>query len=190
MIMRVQSPSFKAYVPVEIYARNPETNKYVPVLKKENLKKCQGFVVRNLNHTAKNNKDVGFVDFYKQYDSDYNKTQVVQSIYPDRGPMVYMVTGSDVDKVKEMAKPIGKAKAEALDLTGQSSSFEVYQAGRNYFEDVKRFLKSSCRRLKTPDKQDLTLRMYFEPKYGVRSKKLQGFDFVHARFITNSEKDS
>ena len=101
-----------------------------------------------------------------------------------------MVTGADVDKVKEMAKPIGKAKSEAIDMTGHASSFEVYQAGRNYFDDVKRFLSSSCRRLKTPEKEDLTLRMYFEPKYGVRSKKLQGFDFVHARFIKNTEKDS
>lgn len=190
MITSVQTPSFKAYIPIEIYARNPKTDKYVPVLKKENLKKCQSFVVRNLNHTAKNNKNDGFVDFYKQHDLDYCKTQVVQSIYPDKGPTIYMVSGSDVDKVKEMAKPIGKAKAEALDLTGQSSSFEVFQAGRNYFDDVKRFLKSSCQRLKNPQKEDLTLRMYFEPKYGVRNKKLQGFDFVHARFITNAEKDS
>lgn len=190
MITRVQSPSFKAYVPVEIYARNPDNNKFVPVMKKENLKKCQGFVVRNLNHTAKNNKNDDFVEFYKKFDSDYSRTQVVHSVYPDRGPTVYMVTGSDVDKVREMAKPIGKAKGEAIDLTGKAASFEVYQAGRNYFDDVTRFLKYSCRRLKTSDKKDLTLRMYFEPRYGVRSKKLQGFDFVHARFLTNEEKDS
>ena len=38
MISSVQSPSFKAYVPVEFYAKNPRNGEYVPVLKKENIK--------------------------------------------------------------------------------------------------------------------------------------------------------
>ena len=183
MISSVQSPSFKGYVPIEFYAKNPDSGKYVPILKKENIKKCQSFVVRNLNHTAKNNKNEKFVDFYKKYDRDYARTQSVHSVYDPQSPLVYLVTGSDVDKVKEMAKPIGKAKAEAVDLTGRSSSFEVFQAGKNYFDDVMRFIKRSCRRVKSTEGEPLSLRMYFDPKYGKRSGKLQGFEFVNARFI-------
>ncbi|MBQ8887525.1 MAG: hypothetical protein IJY61_07495 [Candidatus Gastranaerophilales bacterium] len=186
MITRVQSPSFKAYVPVQFYAKNPANGKYVPVLKRENIKRCQGFVVRNLNGTAKNNKNEKFVDYYKQHDSDYQKIPSVHSVYDHENPIVYMVTGSDVDKVREMAKPIGKAKADSLDTFGHTKTFEVAQAGRDYYREVQHFIKNTCKCLKSDEGKNLMLRVYFDPVYGKRGKqkgKLQGFDFVNARFL-------
>lgn len=186
MISSVQSPSFKGYVPVQFYAKNPANGKYGPVQKRENIKRCQGFVVRNLNGTAKNNKNEKFVNFYKQYDKDYQCVPTVHSVYDHENPIVYMVTGSDVDKVREMAKPIGKAKADSLDTFGHTKAFEVGQAGRDYYRDVQHFIKNSCKCLKSGDGKKLLLRVYFDPVYGKRGKqkgKLQGFEFVNARFL-------
>ena len=58
--------SFKGCIPVEFYAKNPKTNKYIPIVKDENIKKCQRFVVRNLNRTLKKSSqnDV-FINAYK-----------------------------------------------------------------------------------------------------------------------------
>lgn len=177
----VQNISFKAYVPVTYYAKNPATNKYVPVTKEENIRKCQSFVVRNLNGTAKNMKNDKFVEFYKSFDSDYAKVPKVRSVYDKDYPQVFMVTGRDVDFVDEMAKPVGKAKGDAMDRLGHSKSFEAANATRSYFREVKDFLKYRCPRLKNDEGQKLSLRLYFDPKYNKKGD-LKGFDFVNAGF--------
>ncbi len=182
-INNIKTPSFKAYIPVTYYAKHPDKNEYVPIVKNENIKKCQGFVVRNLNGTAKNLKNDKFIKFYRDYDSDYRRNPKVMSVYDKDSPLVYMVTGRDVDVVKNMAKPVGIAKGQSIDRCGRSKSFESANAAKNYFSNVKSFLRSSCRRLKSNDGQNLSLRVYFDPKYGVRSQKLQGFDFVNAIFV-------
>lgn len=183
MITSVQTPTFKGYVPVQFYAKNPANGKYGPVQKRENIKKCQSFVVRNLNGTAKNNRNEDFVDFYKQYDSDYCAIPAVHSIYDDNRPIVHMVTGKDVDRVKEMAKPLGKAKADSLEAFGHTGAFEVYQTGREYYRGVHNFIKNSCRHLKSDDdNQNLMLRVYFDPVYGKKGQ-FKGFNFVNARFL-------
>ena len=170
MISSVQSPSFKGYVPVQFYAKNPANGKYGPVQKMENIKRCQGFVVRNLNGTAKNNKNEEFVKWYKQYDKDYASLPQVHSVYDHEHPIVYMVTGSDVDTVREMAKPIGRAKSDSIDEFGHAHSFEVYQTGHEFYRNVQRFIKNTCRRLKSPEKDDLTLRVFFDPVYGKKNQ--------------------
>ena len=63
-INSISSISFKGYVPVRYMAKNPKNDKYVPVIKNENIRKCQSFVVRNLNGTAKNMRNDDFVNFY------------------------------------------------------------------------------------------------------------------------------
>ncbi len=183
MINNITNPSFKAYIPVTYYAKHPSKDEYVPVIKNENIKKCHGFVVRNLNGTAKNQKNDEFIKFYRDYDSDYRRTPKVMSVYDKDSPKVYMVTGRDVDAVKNMAKPIGIARSESIDRCGRSKTFESANAAKNYFSNVKNFLRNSCRRLKNEDNEKLSLRVYFNPKYGVRNNKLQGFDFVNAVFV-------
>ena len=76
--------SFKANIPVFFYAKNPANNKYVPVMKNENIRKCQSFVARNLNGTAKNCKDDGFVEFYKMHDNDYANRPEIHSVYQQK----------------------------------------------------------------------------------------------------------
>lgn len=182
-INNINNMSFKAYIPVTYYAKHPEKNEYVQIVKDENIKKCQGFVVRNLNGTAKNLKNDEFIKFYSGHDSDYRRTPKVMSVYDKDSPQVYMVTGNDVDVVKNMAKPVGIAKGQSIDRCGRSKTFESANAAKNYFSNVKSFLRNGCKRIKSNEGKNLSLRVYFDPKYGVRNKKLQGFDFVNAIFV-------
>lgn len=182
-INSIKTPAFKAYIPVKYYAKHPDKDEYVQVVNNENIKKCHSFVVRNLNGTAKNQKNDEFVKFYRDYDSDYRRIPKVMSVYDKDYPQVYMVTGKDVDIAKNMAKPVGIAKGYSIDRCGTSRTFESANAAKNYFSNVKNFLRNSCRQLKTDDNEKLSLRVYFNPKYGVRSQKLQGFDFVNAIFV-------
>lgn len=182
----VQNPSFKAYVPVTYYAKNPADGKYCRVMKPENVKKCQSFVVRNLNGTAKNMKNQQFVDFYSQFDSDYRNRPEVRSVYDNDSARVFVITGNDVDAVTQFAKPIGKAKGESIDRTGHSSSFETKLATNDYFRQIKYFLRNSCRQIKDSDGNKLTLRVFFDPKYK-KDGTLKGFEFVNARMISDGE---
>ena len=182
MINSIQQTSFKGYVPVTYYAKSPETGKYVPVVTKENIRKCQSFVTRNLNGTAKNLRDDEFVEFYKSYDSDYRRCPKVHSVYDKNSPQVFMVTGRDADIVDEIAKPVGRAKGDAMDKLGHSKSFEASNASRSYFRNVELFLKNGCKRLKDKDGNNLSLKLFFNPRY-TKKGDLNGFDFVDARFM-------
>lgn len=181
--MNINRPiSFKGYVPVKYMAKDEESGQYFQITDKDNVKKCQGFVVRNLNGTAKNNKNTAFVDLYKQYDSDYRRVPKVKSVYDKYSPIVHMVTGSDVDVVNEYAKPVGIAKGESLDRIGRSDSYEARTASKNYFRNVTSYIKNRCRRLKSADGNKLSLVVYFDPKY-TRTNNLKGFEYVGARFL-------
>ena len=183
----VKSVSFKAFVPVKFYAKNPVNGKYSRVIQHQNLKKCQGFVVRNLNGTAKNIKNQEFVDFYKSFDRDYRNSPMVMSLYDEekeREPIIYMITGQDADTAKQMAKPVGIAKGESKDKLGNTKSYEAKYAARNYTLNVKHFIKNTCRQLKAPDGQKLELRVFFNPKYN-KKEELKGFEYVGAQFFAN-----
>lgn len=182
----VQSPSFKAYVPVTYYAKNPADGKYCRVMKPENVKKCQSFVVRNLNGTAKNMKNEQFVDFYSKFDSDYSKRPEVRTVYDYDKARAFIITGNDVDAISNFAKPIGIAKGESIDRTGHSSSLETHLAAKDYFSQVKYFLRNSCKQVKDPNGNKLALRMYYDPQYK-KDGTLKGFKFVNARMIADDQ---
>ena len=178
----VSNCSFKGYIPVQYYAKHPTKDKYVPVIKRENIKKCNGFVVRNLNRTAKNNRNQNFVNQYKNQDRDYRSLPVVKSIYDDETPTVFLVTGKDVDEVNNLAKPVGIAKRESIDAIGNSHSFESKNAAKNYFRNAKNFLFRYCNRVKNEDGKPLTMQVFFNPVYNKR-QELKGFDYVKTSFV-------
>ena len=176
-----QTPSFKGYIPVKYYAKNPSTNEYVPVLKQENIRKCHSFVVRNLNGTAKKMKNDEFVKLYKSHDRDYALEPKVHSIYSKNEPVVYIVSGDDAYYVNELAKPLGISKSESLNQYGSTKTTSSYNAAKEFYSNVKSFLNRQCTRLKSQNNKDLTLKVYFNPKY-TRNNDLKGFEFVKAKF--------
>lgn len=188
--MQISSISFKGYVPIKFYAKNPANGKYSRVIKHENLRKCQGFVVRNLNGTAKANRNESFIEFYKKHDKDYRKCPVVMSMYDERresAPVIYMITGNDTEEAKQLAKPIGIAKSESLEHLGNTKSFEAKSAAKIYFDNMKYFLNKCCKRLKNEKNEELTLRVFFEPEYTVKTHRLKGFKYTGCDFT--AEKD-
>lgn len=187
MINSISSqPSFKSYIPVTYYAKHPKTGKYVPVLKKENLRKCHGFIVRNLNGTAKSSYNKEFVDFYKFYDKDYAKFPQVQSVYDNESPVIYMVTGKDVDAIKQLAKPVGIAKSESVAETGNSKSYKSKNAADVFFHEVKYLISHNFKRVKSHAGHDLSLKVFFSPKYN-KKNKLVAFNFEDAMLVKDSK---
>ena len=189
MITSVQSPSFKSCVPVQIYAKHPDTGKYSPLRKKnndsKNIRKCQRYIVSNLN-SKQAPKEPGFVGFYSSVDKDYSAVKAAYSYYDDENSKVYMFTGRDVDTVKEMAKPIGLASAQALDLYGNTNSPEVKEAKKNYYKNMKSFVRKNTNFLRSPDGRRLALRVYFDPIFYQKGKNkgnLKDLQFVGARFV-------
>lgn len=181
------APSFKGYIPVKHFALYPKDNKYYQVTKRENLIKCQSFVVRNLNGTAKKMKNQEFIDYYRFHDGDYKTCPVVQSAYDNTTPTIYMITGYDTDAVKLEARNIGKAKREAIELTGNSETFESKNKANEYFRNINRLIRTSCRQVQAPNGDKLELQVYFIPKYD-KDGKVKSFIYQTAYFAKDETK--
>ena len=189
-INRTSSLSFKSSIPVYFYAKNPANDQYVPVLKNTNIRKCQNFIVRNLNGNARKKTDFGLINFYSKYDKDYASNPVVHSVYQSRGPMLYMVTGNDVEVVNELARTVGIAKGESKDAFGHSKSFEAQYAAKNYKIKVNNFIKNVCRPVKSGiGGEKLALHLFFTPKYKKKSGELIGFSFATAQFRNQNNNE-
>ena len=188
-ISSITSPSFKAYVPIVYMAKNPKNDEFVPVLKKENLRKCNGYLVRNLNGTIKTNKNDDFISMFKANDKDYSKNPFVHSIYKSTGPIVYLVTGKDVETVNSLGKKVGIAKGESLRTLGHTKSFEAQNAALEYKLSAEKFLKHNCRPLKSQDGSNLSLYAYFQPEYTKKDHKLKGFKFINAEFVKQKSQN-
>ena len=187
--MSVNNVSFKACIPVKYYAKSPKSDGYLPVTKGENLRKCHGFLVRNLNGTAKNKTDLNLVNMYRRYDSDYDNVRAVHSVYGINNPIVYLITGKDVDVVNQMAKPVGIAKGRSVDALGHSKSFEAGLESKKFLTRVRQFLYCNCKKVQTKDtKEPLELHMYFNPEYKKKSGELKGFNFVGATIVETDTK--
>lgn len=186
VIRSAQYPSFKSYIPVTYYATNPETGKYSRVVKEENIKKCQRFIISNLNGTAKRFKDDLFVEFYKKFDSDYVKNPVAKSFYDEDKARVFLITGKDADEIQKFAKPIGIARGEAMDKIGSSKSYEASLASRIYFHDVRSYLKNTARQIRANDGTRLEMRAFFDPTYTKKGKHT-GFKFVGFQMVADKK---
>ena len=163
----VSNLNFKGYVPVTYYALDDNGKTSSRVTSKENLRKCNGKIVRNLNGTLKEvNKDL--VDYFKKYDKDYQKLPYV--------------TGYDAYEVDNMAKPIGIAKSEALARTGKSRSYESNSASREFFKNARSYLQHRCTRLKSKEGQNLSLQVLFKPVYK-KDGALKDFKYQEMEFV-------
>ena len=176
--------SFGNYIPVIFYARNPLTKQFNLIHDKEDIRKCQSFVVRNLNHTAKNMKNDEFVKRFKEIDKDYEKNSVVRSIYDTEKPAVYMVTGNDTNRVNEMGKELRVKKNEAREREGKAYGYSHNRINREYFEKTRHFLKHICKRVQNENGEKLTLEVFFEPKYTKKEHKFIGYEYKGSRYTT------
>ena len=181
----VSGVSFKSYVPVKFFATHPQTGEYVPVTKKDNIRKCQSYVIRNLNGTAKNKKNNDFINYFRTFDFDYKRNPIARSVYDRDNAVVHMVTGPDVAYVNGYGKTLGMTKADALDKVGTTKTFEVSYESKRFYENVLNFIRTETRPIRNSQRNPLELQVYFNPTYisqGQNKGKLKGFEFVSANF--------
>jgi len=175
----IKNISFTGHTRIQFYAQHPKRNIYVPVLKKENIRKCQRFVIQNLNGTAKE-KNQEFINFYKQMDRDYARNNCARTVYEEDDKLPHLITGSDTDYLVEIGKTLGMAKADAFDKTGKRGSYEEKAAQKQYYQDLHKFLKN-CKKVRDKDGDTVFLNVFFKPKYS-RTEKLKGFEYVGSAF--------
>lgn len=154
------------------------------IVSDENIRKCQGYLVRQLNR-AKNLKEVNneLIDTFK-YDSkrnigdaDYVAMPVVRSVYEHAKErmkgFVNLITGKDTEYVNELGKEIGIAKRTAKERTGNTKSFETsyfvdrYNKNAPEFADKKGIYKDGKRQ---------AFGIIFEPQYK-KNGELKGFKY-------------
>ncbi|MBR3605171.1 MAG: hypothetical protein IKL52_03980 [Candidatus Gastranaerophilales bacterium] len=187
--------SFKGCIPVEFYVKHPITKKYIPMVKERNVKKCQNWVVRNLNRTLKeeNQCDI-FISAYKAMDPDYAKTPAVRSYFDKFTPIpktahepaprcVWLFTGKDVDSVNKIGKELGKEKMDIFEATGEKENAAVSQAKRRYRAGMKDLINRICPRVHDEEGIPYVMRVLFTPEYdkkGMLKKfNFQGVFFDH-----------
>ena len=193
----IQNISFKGIMPVEFYAKNPKTGKYVPVVKPENVKKCQNYVVKNLNGTKKPAVNDEFVRAYREVDKDYAKVPVVKSYYDKKAPKitsldqeapyyVYLITGTHVDGAEKLGKELGMAKKDAFEATGKKDSPMARHAQKSYADSMEKYVKKLTPRIKDENGDKMFMRVFFEPKY-TKKGDLKDFEFKRAIFWGEDE---
>lgn len=189
--------SFTGCIPVEFYAKHPITKKYIPIVKPENINKCKHFVVRNLNHTfTKQNQNDVFVHAYEQIDKDYRKNPIVRSFYNkpmeipttsnEAKPYIYLFTGDDTDKVKELGKCLGKEKMAIAESTEQKEKRALRQASQRYKLGIKDLINGICSRVKDEQGRNLVMRVLFKPEYNSKGD-LNRFKFQDVMFYPQSD---
>ena len=169
--------SFTGCIPVEFYAKHPITKKYVPIVKDENINKCQRWVVRNLNNTIQghNRSDV-FINAYKAIDSDYAKNPIVRSHFNKYAPRpktahgaaprcVYLFSGKDVDCINKLGKELGKEKFDIFESTGEKDNSAIRQAQRRFREGVNDLINKICPRVNDGEGHSYVMRVLFKPEY-------------------------
>lgn len=210
-INNVSGLSFKAYVPVQYFLKSEKIDenhyRYLKAEDEETVKKCQRMLVSSLNSPESKSSNPSFVDKYKSVDNDYRKMPLVRSYYdyyspktkklikPDLAKNITekhsivrpaLVTGLDANEIDIMAKPIGMAKAEALDRYGKTDTYKVRLENRTFFDKQRNYILRPEKRIKTEDGRNMFLRAYFNPIYytrGAKKGELKGVEYVNSRWL-------
>ena len=185
--------SFKGCIPVEFYAQHPITQKFVPIVKDQNIKKFQNFVVRNLNKTlSEKNRTDAFIHTYSEVDPDYAKVPVVRSFFDKYAPRpqsakepaprcVWLFTGKDVDFMNATGKELNLAKMDIFEATGKKEGAAVNQAKRKYRKEVYNLIERICPRVHDAEGKPYVMKVFFTPEYD-KNGKLKKFNYLNTFF--------
>ena len=181
MKVNLSNVSFRAYAPVRIFVKNTKNGPYCPVANPSKVDTYGGHLTRNLNKTLKH-LNYKFIDYYASYDKDYAKNPKVHAVYDKDTPNIYMVSGDDSEIIEEFGKPVGKAKRQSINYFKHADSYDSKIAARNYFYNVKKYLKSDCQKVKNFEGDPLILTAYFDTKYDKQGIQ-KGYEFKGAEFV-------
>ncbi len=174
------SPNFGASIPVYYYAKD-KAGKVWRVMKPENIKKCNSYIIRNLTGSLKN-KNESLINLFKRFDSEYKLSGKVRSVYDNAQAIVYLVTGKkDCNAIKELGQKLGEVKSESLSRTKTTKTFEVMEAAKQFFRKSLNYVKRPDIKKKTNDGNPLSMHITFDAEYK-RNGDVKGFKFSDINF--------
>ena len=174
--------AFGASIPIYYYAKGAN-GKVSRVYKKENLKKCHSYIIRNLTGSKKE-IDTNLVNNFKRFDSAYKSSNRVRSLYDDPNGVVYLVTGNkDCNQIKEWASTLGQTKQESLEIAKTTDTFEVKEAARAFFKKALEYVKNPMIRKKNQQGNLMFIKALFDAEYK-KNGEIKGFNFSKILFCS------
>lgn len=164
------------------------------ILNDDNIRKCERYVVRNLNCSNNiKNRNYDLVRTFETdrkhgvQDVDYLFNHVARSFYSfvknKSAGFVTLLSGKDARDVSEVAKGIGISKSIAKDITGQTKSFETSYNSKLYrlaAEDA--MLNNGV--YKNGERQAFGVQ--FKPVYK-RNGELKKFEYVRSGYFDETK---
>lgn len=195
--MNINPISFRGQIPVDFYGRDPVSGNFFPIVKPEHVKKCQSFVVRNLNGTAKKLKNSDFVNIYKKADKDYAYIPTIRTFYDREAQVptkvrelaphyVYLVTGKDAQAYDDLGKELGIAKRDYFERTGQKYGYDVQRAKKDYELGIKDLVFNKSKVVKTEKNKDAALQVFFDIHKN-KKNEIDKFEYLGA-FVAEDKK--
>lgn len=180
-----RNPSFGASFPIYYYAKD-KAGKVYRVMKPENIKKCNSYIIRNLTGSIKeqNNK---IIEIFRNFDCEYKISGAVRSVYDKAQSLVYLVTGKkDCEAIKRMGQVLGEIKKESIIRTKTTKTFEVVEAAKNFFRKSISYVRRPDIRKKTKDGKNMVVHAVFDAEYK-KNGDVKGFKFSDIRILKEDE---
>ncbi len=179
-IDNTHSPAFGASIPVYYYAKD-KAGKVWRIMKPENIKKCNSYIIRNLTGSIKKKND-GLISLFKRFDSEYKTSGKIRSVYDNEKSTVYLVTGKkDCDIIREMGEKLGKTKSESIHRTNTTKTFEVIEAAKQFFKNALQYVKRNDIKKKTNNGTPLSAHIIFDAVYK-KNGEIKGFKYNNINF--------
>ena len=179
------SPSFKASIPVYYYAKD-KSGKIWRIMKPENIKKCNSYIIRNLTGSIKN-KNENLIKRFKSFDIEYKQTGKARSVYDNEHAVVYIVTGErDCGAIQEMGQKLGEIKSESIKRTKSTKTFEVMEAARQFFKKALNYIKRENVKKKTKNGSEFSIHAVFDVLYK-KNGDIKGFGFNKINFWVGND---
>ncbi len=179
------NPVFGASFPIYYYAKD-KAGKVYRVMKPENIKKCNSYIIRNLTGSIKekNNK---VVELFKNFDSEYKLSGKVRSVYDTAQSLVYLVTGKkDCEAIKKMGQVLGEIKSESIRRTKTTKTFEVIEAAKNFFKKSIMYVRRPDVRKRTKEGENMVVHAVFDAEYK-KNGEVKGFKFSDIAILKENE---
>lgn len=156
------SISFGKVIPVKVFING------LPTTNVENIKEAVKQAVKILQkHDTKHPEADTFVRTFKNNVPDYSiPDEKVNSSNPIIRNLInemyqFLFTGPQVGELHKLAKSVGIARREGVELVGKAKTYESLQKGKDYRSKAVEFIKNHNLRLKEKDSgQELELRIY------------------------------
>ena len=196
-------PQFKKAYPV-VHWVGEAKGSYYPVVSSELTEKLQRILVGFLNGSRRlkqNGAGKKAVEYIASEDKDYSKTDIARSYYDKMGgfdkfkkkflPLAYLITGGDAYLFNQkFGKPLGKAKANAMERDGRRESAELQIARSNYNIGGWTMVNDPNKRKYDDNDNKYALHTMFEIVRGKKSGKIKGFNLVGIKFCPEKGPDN